>query len=73
MDPLLLLFGSLTVTLIVGIPIAFGLTLSSLLVIWYADLPLVVAVQQMFHGINGSGRSRRGAGRGPDRRARPGS
>src|SRR5688500_15231017 len=53
MDPLLLLFGSLTVTLIIGIPIAFGLTLSSLLVIWYADLPLVVAVQQMFHGING--------------------
>ena len=53
MDPLLLLFGSLTVTLVVGIPIAFGLTLSSLLVIWYADLPLIVAVQQMFHGING--------------------
>ena len=53
MDPLLLLFGSLTVTLVVGMPIAFALTLSSLLVIWYADLPLIVAVQQMFHGING--------------------
>ena len=44
---------SLTVTLVLGIPIAFGLTLSSLLSIWYADLPLIVAVQQMFHGING--------------------
>jgi tripartite ATP-independent transporter DctM subunit len=52
MHPLLLLFGALTVTLVLGIPISFALILSSLLVIWYADLPLTVAVQQMFHGIN---------------------
>jgi len=52
MDPLILLFGSLVVTLVIGIPIAFALILSSLLVIWHADLPLTVAVQQMFHGIN---------------------
>jgi tripartite ATP-independent transporter DctM subunit len=53
MDPLLLLFGSLVIGLVVGIPVAFALTLSSVLVIWHADLPLAVAVQQMFHGING--------------------
>ena len=53
MDPLVLLFVSLGVSLIVGIPIAFALIISSLAVIYYADLPLTVAVQQMFHGING--------------------
>jgi tripartite ATP-independent transporter DctM subunit len=52
MHPLLLLFGTLALTLFLGIPISFALILSSLLVIWYADLPLTVAVQQMFHGIN---------------------
>lgn len=53
MDPLILLFVSLAVALIVGIPIAFALIISSLAVIYHADLPLTVAVQQMFHGING--------------------
>ena len=33
-------------------PISFALVLCSLLVIWIAELPLVVAVQQMFTGIN---------------------
>ena len=33
-------------------PISFALVLCSLRVIWVADLPLVVAVQQMFTGIN---------------------
>lgn len=50
--PLFLLFATLTLTLALGIPISFALILSSLLVIWHADLPLTVAVQQMFHGIN---------------------
>ena len=53
MDPLLLLFVSLTLLLVLGLPIAFALTLSSALVVWQADLPLTVVVQQMFHGING--------------------
>ena len=53
MEPLALLFGVLAISLVVGIPIAFALIISSLAVIYYADLPLTVAVQQMFHGING--------------------
>ena len=35
-----------------GVPISFALLLSSLLVIWIADLPTMVMVQQMFTGIN---------------------
>jgi tripartite ATP-independent transporter DctM subunit len=35
-----------------GVPIAFALLLSSLLVIHVADLPSVVMIQQMFNGIN---------------------
>ena len=50
--PLTLLMVSLTVLLIIGVPISFSLILSSLFVIWYADLPTVLAVQQMFTGIN---------------------
>jgi tripartite ATP-independent transporter DctM subunit len=50
--PLTLLLVSLTVFLVIGIPISFALVLCSLLVIWVADLPLMVAVQQMFTGIN---------------------
>ena len=42
----------MTLLLAAGVPISFALILSSLLVIWVADLPLVVAVQQMFTGIN---------------------
>jgi tripartite ATP-independent transporter DctM subunit len=52
MHPLLLLFVTLTATLVIGIPISFALIISSVVVIWHADLPLTVAVQQMFHGIN---------------------
>jgi tripartite ATP-independent transporter DctM subunit len=52
MHPLLLLFVILTATLGLGIPISFALIISSVVVISYADLPLTVAVQQMFHGIN---------------------
>jgi tripartite ATP-independent transporter DctM subunit len=50
--PLTLLLVSLTLLLILGVPISFALVLCSLMVIWVADLPLVVAVQQMFTGIN---------------------
>jgi tripartite ATP-independent transporter DctM subunit len=50
--PLTLLLVSLTVMLIVGVPISFSLILSSMVVIWYADLPMVLAVQQMFTGVN---------------------
>jgi len=52
MHPLSLLFIALAVTLLLGVPIAFALLLSSLLVIYVADLPSVVMIQQMFNGIN---------------------
>ena len=42
----------MTLLMILGVPISFSLILCSLLVIWMADLPLMVAVQQMFTGIN---------------------
>ena len=52
MHPLTLLLLSMALLMIIGVPISFSLILSSLLVIWIADLPLQVAVQQMFTGIN---------------------
>ena len=52
MHPLLLLLLSLTVALLAGVPISFALLLSSLLVIWSAELPATVMIQQMFTGIN---------------------
>jgi tripartite ATP-independent transporter DctM subunit len=52
MHPLTLLLVSMTVFMVIGVPISFSLILCSLLVIWVADLPLMVAVQQMFTGIN---------------------
>jgi len=42
----------MTVLLIIGVPISFSLILCSMIVIWFADLPMVVVVQQMFTGIN---------------------
>jgi tripartite ATP-independent transporter DctM subunit len=50
--PLTLLLASLTVLLVVGVPISFSLILSSVLVIWREDLPMMVVVQQMFTGVN---------------------
>ncbi len=52
MHPLVVLLLALSVLLAAGVPVAFALILSSLLVIWIADLPFVLAVQQMFTGIN---------------------
>jgi tripartite ATP-independent transporter DctM subunit len=50
--PLTILLASMTVFMVIGVPISFSLILCSLLVVWIADLPLMVAVQQMFTGIN---------------------
>ena len=52
MHPLTLLLVSMALLMIIGVPVSFSLILCSLLVIWVADLPLMVAVQQMFTGIN---------------------
>ena len=50
--PLSILLISMSVFMIIGVPVSFSLILCSLLVIWVADLPLTVAVQQMFTGVN---------------------
>jgi TRAP-type transport system large permease protein len=50
--PLTLLLVSMSLLMIIGVPVSFSLILCSLLVIWVADLPLTVAVQQMFTGVN---------------------
>jgi tripartite ATP-independent transporter DctM subunit len=50
--PLTILLASMAIFMVIGVPISFSLILCSLLVIWIADLPLMVAVQQMFTGIN---------------------
>jgi tripartite ATP-independent transporter DctM subunit len=50
--PLTILLVSMMVFMVIGVPISFSLILCSLLVIWVADLPMMVAVQQMFTGIN---------------------
>lgn len=52
MHPLTLLLVLLTLALVAGVPISFALILSSAVVVWAADLPLTVVVQQMFVGIN---------------------
>ena len=51
MSPLLLLFIVLFGSLIAGLPIAFALILSSLVVIFLEGLPLAVVTQQMFNGV----------------------
>ena len=53
MHPLALLFISMTLFMALGVPISFSLILCSALVVWHADLPLAVVIQQMFHGVNG--------------------
>ncbi len=58
MHPLALLFVALTVALLAGVPISYALVLSSLLVIWAADLPATVAIQQMFKASTASPCSR---------------
>lgn len=52
MHPLTLLMAALAVLLVLGVPISFSLILSSVVVIWREDLPMMVVVQQMFAGVN---------------------
>lgn len=49
---LLILFGTLIVLLIIGVPVAFSLGLTSLATMAYLDIPLVVAFQRMASGMN---------------------
>lgn len=49
---LIILLAVLLVLLVIGVPVAFSLALSSLVVFWMLDLPLVVAFQRMAAGMN---------------------
>lgn len=49
---LFILFGTLFVLLILGVPVAFSLGLSSLATMFYLDIPPVVAFQRMAAGMN---------------------
>lgn len=52
MGPLTLLFATLTLALLLGVPIGFALLAASFVVILYEGLPLAVVTQQMFNGVN---------------------
>jgi len=49
---LLILFGSLAILLVIGLPVAFSLGMASLATMVYLDIPLVVAFQRMASGMN---------------------
>ncbi|WP_105616556.1 TRAP transporter large permease [Vallitalea okinawensis] len=49
---MLILLGSFFLMLIMRVPIAFALGLSTLFTTWYLDIPLLIVAQQMVKGIN---------------------
>jgi tripartite ATP-independent transporter DctM subunit len=49
---LTVLMGSLLVLLVIGVPVAFALAVSSLLTFYLLDMPLVVPFQRMAAGMN---------------------
>ena len=51
-DAILLLLGSFGLTLIMRIPIAFGLGISAVLTALYTNIPLAILAQGMVRGIN---------------------
>jgi tripartite ATP-independent transporter DctM subunit len=52
MDPLLLLMGSFFLFIVIRVPVAFALALSSLAVVLRLELPFMTIINQMFTGIN---------------------
>lgn len=55
MDPtvaIYLLIGSFLLLICLRVPIAFAMTVASILTAWYMDLPLAVIAQRMVSGIN---------------------
>ncbi|MBO4168661.1 TRAP transporter large permease [Cereibacter azotoformans] len=52
MDPITLVFGSLVVFLLFGVPVAYALGMSSLLVIVWADLPLSIFAQRAYQSLD---------------------
>ena len=49
---LTILVGLLLILLLIGVPVAFALGVSSLVTFYYLDIPLVVAFQRMAAGMN---------------------
>jgi len=49
---LVVLFGTFVILLIIGVPVAFCLGLSSLATLLYLDIPIIVAFQRMAAGID---------------------
>jgi len=49
---LLILFGTLFVLLLMGVPVAFSLGVASLATMWCLDIPPIVAFQRMAAGMN---------------------
>ena len=49
---ILLLFGGFLVCLLIGVPVAISLGLSSLFYIFWADIPLVIIPQKMYAGMD---------------------
>lgn len=49
---LLVLFGSFFAALIIGVPVAFALGLSSLITVFFLELPPVIVFQRMGAGVN---------------------
>ena len=47
-----MLFGTLAVLLLVGVPVAFSLGLSAIATMWFLDIPVVSAFQRMAAGMN---------------------
>ncbi|WP_096200759.1 TRAP transporter large permease [Bacillus sp. FJAT-45350] len=52
MDPLVLLLVSFLVLIVIKVPIAFALGLSSMITIFYLGLPMATIINQMFSSVN---------------------
>ncbi|HEX6979729.1 MAG TPA: TRAP transporter large permease [Alphaproteobacteria bacterium] len=52
MDSVILLFGTFAALLVLGVPIAFALGLSSLLIIWIEGLPISILAQTAYRGLD---------------------
>ena len=52
MSPVIILFSSFIITFILGLPIAFSLGLSSIITMFYADIPILTFVQNIYRGLD---------------------
>jgi len=52
MDPIAVLFGSFALMLVLGVPIAYSLGLSSAIVMLMLDVPLSIIAQTAYHGLD---------------------